>query len=237
MSKPTPQIMPLAGERLEIEVSRATVEDVATIRDLLIQHFGYIYVPLLGNSEGVASEILASILKENGGRHPLGYHSFHVARHKDRRHETAGLLRMKTKSTAEWYGALISVMSVIKLLLRHLGPGGTFRALRTWRVIRGVTPEVETDELNIVYIAVTDSALKQRVGKQLLEYAKTSAAREGKRYISLSVRARNVNAQGFFLSQGFSVEETVTDTPADNFLKQGPSIRMTTEVPPLAKTA
>jgi GNAT superfamily N-acetyltransferase len=229
--------MPPADEWLGTEISRATAEDVAAIRDLLIRHFGYIYIPLLGNNEEVASEVLASILKANGGRHSLGYKSFHVAHQNGRRNETVGMLNMKTKSPAGWHGELVSLLSVIRLLLKHLGSGGVFRALRTWWVIRSITPDVETDELHIVYIAVADDARKRRVGKQLLEYAKTVAACEGKKFISLYTRAKNVNAQGFFLSQGFYVEETVSDPIADDFLKQGSSLRMTAEVSPLTKTA
>lgn len=233
MSKPTTQITPTERERLEIEVARATADDVATVRDLLLQHFGYIYITLLGNSKEQASKILGSMLKANGGRHPLGYKSFYVARLRCKREETAGILRLKTKSTAQRFDTLFGGLSIIKILLQNLGPRGTFRTLRTWWVIRDIAPEVEADELHIVYLAVGDNALKRQVGKQLLEYAKTVAAGEGKKFISLYVRAKNVKAQGFFLSQGFSVVETVADTVADNLLKQGASIRMIAPAPTL----
>lgn len=221
--------------RLEIEVARATAEDVAAVRDMLIQHFGYIYITLLGNSKGLASGILESILKANGGRHALGYRSFHVAHPKGRREETAGILRLQTKSPGETFGTLISGLSILKILLQKLDARGTFLAPRTWRAIRGITADVKANELHIVYLAVGDGVLRRQVGKQLLEYAKAVAIDEGKQFISLYVRAKNVNARGFFLSQGFAAENTIADPVADGLLKQGASIRMTAAVSALTK--
>lgn len=234
MSKPTARRA--SPGCLEIEVARATAEDVAAVRDLLIQHFGYIYIILLGHSKERASGLLEAILKANKGQHPLGYKSFYVARPKGGRGETAGILRLKTKSPGEVFGTLVSVTAVLKILLQNLGPRGTFHALRTWWDIRGITPDVGADELHIVYLAVADSALERQVGKQLLQYAKAVAINEGKKFISLYVRAKNANARSFFLSQGFSAAETVTDPAAENLLKQGPSVRMTAAVPAPAQS-
>lgn len=232
MSKSATQITSTEGDRLEIEIVKAAAADVAAVRDLLIRHFGYIYINLLGNSKERASATLDSILRAHDGCHPLGYKSFYVSRLKGGRGEVVGILRLMTSRRDKNFGALVSGLSVIKAILQNLGLSGAMRALRVWRLIRGITPDVEAGELHVVYIAVADNVLKRQVGKHLLEHAKKVAVSEGKKFISLYVRAKNTNAQGFFLSQGFSVESVVTDPAADSVLKQGASIRMIAEVCP-----
>ena len=219
---------PPRHEQIEIAIVEPKREDVTSLCHLLIQDFGYIYSALFGTDKKMTSSLLKPILKANGGRHTLGYKSFYIAHPKSTRKEIVGMLKLT--SSAERRGKFISTLSIIRIVLLNLGLRGLFRTWRKWLVIRGVTPKMEANELHIVYIAVSDDARNRGVGKQLLEYAKGVAKKEGRQLISLCVREKNVEAQGFFLSQGFSVEKVVSDDKADDLLGQGASIRMTAKV-------
>lgn len=230
MSKPTTQIAGLAREVLEVKIRKATAEDVAAVRHLLLKQFGYIYLTLLGPDYDRAAATLDSILKANQGRHPLGYTSFYVAQSKDNQKETHGILKLKTKSSRESWNVFLSGLLILGIAFRKLGLRGTFRTLRKWFVIQGVNVSVEPDELHIVYLAVSDVARGRYVGKQLLNFAKLVAASEHKKTVSLYVREKNINAQKFFLHQGMSIDNIIIDTKADNLLRQGATIRMITKV-------
>lgn len=231
MSTPSRQIIGPKPDVLEVEISKARTEDVAAVRSLLLEHFGYIYLTLFGPSYEQASTTLDSILKANSGRHQLGFESFYVARSKDNTKITHGILRLKTKtSNKKW--AFLGEHLVLKVVLRNLGLRGTFHALRKWFAIRAINAKVEADELHIVYLAVSDVAKGRSVGKQLLNFAKIVALSERKRTLSLYVREKNVNARNFFLNQGFSIDDTIVNTEADNLLMQGATIRLFITVPP-----
>lgn len=217
-------------ERLEIDVSTPEREDVPALCNLLIQHFGYIYSTLFGKDKELTHKMLESILKASGGAHSLGYKSFCIAHPKNRRKEIVGVLLLKLKSSTERYDRFLSALSITKVVLLNLGLRGASRAWRNWRIISGISPEVQADELHIVYLAVSDDALNRNVGEQLLEHTKVIAKKKGKNLISLHVRAKNIRAQEFFYSQGFSIEGIVRDDDADALLGQGANSRMITEV-------
>src|SRR5438105_4990691 len=107
-----------------------------------------------------------------------------------------------------------------------LGLVGLLRTGRNWRTLHRLSPKLKPNELHIVYLAVSDAARHRHVGGQLLKYARTVATDEGRQLITLCVRKKNVGAQNFFLSHGFSVESVHPDEKADRLLRQGPSIRM-----------
>ena len=231
MSRPITQTTRSKREGLEIDVTRARTGDVAAVRSLLLQHFGYIYLNLLGTDKERASATLDLILKANQGQHPLGYKTFYVAQSKDHHQKrTYGILKFKMKSPGEGPSTLLAGLSVLKILLRNIGLRGTFRTLRKWFAIRSINADVEADELHVVYLAVSDAVRRRHVGKQLLNFAKMIAVAERKKTLSLYVREKNVDALSFFLNQGFSIDRTVIDTEADNLLMQGASTRMTMKV-------
>ena len=230
MSKPTTQIAGPRRDVLEVTIRKAKAEDVAAVRNLLLEEFGYIYLTLLGPDYDRASATLDSILKANRGRHPIGYQSFYVAQSKDKQKETHGILKLKAKSSDKSWDVLLGRLLILRIAFHNLGLRGTFRALRKWRVIQGVNMSVEADELHILYLAVSDVARGRYVGKQLLTFAKLVAASEHKKTLSLYVREKNINARNFFLHQGFSIENTIIDTEADELLRHGAMIRMVTQV-------
>ncbi len=230
VSKPATKRAAPEGAQLEIDITKPELTDVTTLRDLLMQHFGYVYTTLFGNDERRTSRILESLLKANGGEHPLGYKSFYIAHPRNRRDEVVGVLMLKTGNRADRYGMLTTTLAVAKIVLRNLGVRGALRTWRRWQVIRGISPAVGPDELHVVYLAVSDGAMNRHVGRQLLGYARTIAKDRDKKFISLFVRAKNLKAQDFFRGQGFSVENTVTDAEADKLLGQGASIRMVAEI-------
>ena len=231
MSKPTTQITRPERIVLEVEITKATANDVTAVRSLLLKHFGYIYLTLLGPDQERASATLESILKANLGHHQLGYQSFYVARSKDNERETHGILKLKAKNSDKSWDTLLSGLLVLKVTLHKLGLRGTFRALRKWFAIRGINASVEADELHIVYLAVSDFARARYVGKQLLNFAELVAVRERKKTLSLYVREKNVNARNFFLHQGFSISNTIIEADADDLLGQGATIRMVKKIP------
>jgi len=230
VSKPTTQIAGPKPEVLEVDIRKAKAEDVAALRGLLLEEFGYIYLTLLGPDYNRASATLDSILKANRGRHPIGYESFYVAQSKDNQKETHGILKLKAKNSDKNWDVLFGSLSILGIAFHNLGVRGTVRALRKWRVIQDVNVSVEADELHIVYLAVSDVARGRYVGKQLLNFAKLVARSEHKKILSLHVREKNINARKFFLHQGFSIENTIIDTEADELLMHGAMIRMVTQV-------
>jgi len=230
VSKPTTQIAGPKREVLEVEIRKATTEDVLAVRSLLLKEFGYIYLTLLGPDYNRASATLESILKANRGRDPIGYESFYVAKSKENQKETYGILKLKAKSSDKSWDVFLNGLLILGIALHKLGLRRTFQALRKWHVIRGVNVSVEADELHIVYLAVSDVARGRYVGKQLLNFAKRLAASRHKRTLSLYVREKNVNARNFFLHQGFSIDNTIIDTEADGLLMHGAMIRMVTQV-------
>lgn len=225
---------PPKGEKLEIDIEEPERGDVTALCDLLMQNFGYIYSALFDTSEKLTSQLMRSILVAHGGKHALGYRSFYIARQRGTR-KIVGMLLLKTDSSDKGYGAFVSALTIIKVVLLKLGLGGLFRTWRNWQIIRGVSSKdwqikVKPNELRIVYLAVSDDARHRRVGKQLLEYAKEVAQEGSKELLSLFVREKNVTAQRFFLSQGFSVEKVIVDDEADDLLERGPSIRMVAKI-------
>ena len=229
MINSTTQITGPKHEILEVEITKARAADVAAVRSLLLEHFGYIYLTLLGPGQERASVTLDSILKANHGRHPLGYQAFYVARSEDNE-KTHGILKLKTKTSDRNWNSILGGLLVLKIVLHSLGLREFIRALRKWFAIRDINVSVEADELHIVYLAVSDVARGRYVGKQLLNFAKMAALSERKKTLSLYVREKNVNARDFFLHQGFSIDHTIIDTEADDLLRQGATIRMVTKI-------
>lgn len=229
MSKSAIQIVNPESEKLEIEIIQAKKEDVAELRNLLMQHFGYIYKALFGNGtedEIIVPKMLESILKSLGGRHALGYKSFLIAHPRDETEDVVGMLMLK--SSVERWRRFLTTLAIIKLVFLNFGLRGLLRVWRNWRAIRGVSQKVGANELHIVYLAVSDKARKRQVGKQLLEHARLIAKEKGKELITLCVRENNPGANGFFRRQGFIETPTddKTDDEADDLLGQGAIVRM-----------
>lgn len=216
-----------SSEKLEIEIIQPKKEHVAELRNLLVQHFGYVYEALFCNKTEdkiIVPKMLEPILKSFGGRHALGYKSFWIAR--DETEDAVGILLLK-KSGERWR-RFLTTLSIAKVVFLNFGLRGLFRVWRKWRDIRGISQKVRADELHIVYLAVSDKARKRHVGKRLLEHARLIAREKGKDLITLCVRKNNTEAKGFFLRHGF--EEIPTKSKAkdkaDEFPDQGPIIRM-----------
>lgn len=165
-----------------------------------------------------------------GGKHSLGYKSFYAARQRTTPGEIVGILLLKTDSSDTKYATFITTLSIGIVVLLNLGLRGLFRTGRNWQLIRGISVNVKANELRIAYLAVSKDVRDRQVGKQLLEFAKRIAIEENKDLISLFVREKNTQAQRFFLSQGFFVEDLIPDEKADSLLGQGASIRMIARV-------
>ena len=218
-----------ASKKLEIEIIHAKNGHVAALRDLLVQHFGYVYEALFCNgSENkiIVPKMLELILKSFGGRHALGYKSFWIAHPRDDTEGIVGMLLLKI--SAERRRRFLTTLSIIKVVFLNFGFSGLLRVWRNWRAIRGISQEVGTKELHIVYLAVSDKARKRQVGMQLLEHARVIAREEKKSLITLCVRENNPEAIEFFCSQGFKAipTEDKTEDKADELLRQGAIKRM-----------
>jgi ribosomal protein S18 acetylase RimI-like enzyme len=232
MSKPATQLIRLEGEKLEIKIVPAKKEDVAELRNLLMQHFSYVYKILFGNrkkSELLVSKMLESVLKARGGKHALGYKSFWIAHPKSRRREIVGMLMFK--SSVERWHRFMTGLSITKLVFMNSGLRGLLQVWHNWRAIRSTYRKVGANELHIVYLAVSDNARQCQVGKQLLEHARQIAKDKGKNLITLCVRANNPRAKDFFVRQGFieATPDNNTNDKTDNLLGQGAIIRMIDE--------
>jgi ribosomal protein S18 acetylase RimI-like enzyme len=228
MSQPATQLAQPERGKLEIKIAKAKKEDVAELRNLLMQYFGYVYKALFGNGkkdELPVSKMLESILKARRGKHALGYESFCVAHPTGSRKEIVGMLLLK--SSAGRWRRFMTAWSITKLVLLNFGLRGLLRVWRNWSAIRSISQKVASNELHIVYLAVSTNAQDRRVGTQLLEYAKQIAKEKGKDLITLCVRENNPKAERFFEDHGFEkAPDSKVDKKADDLLGQGALIRM-----------
>jgi ribosomal protein S18 acetylase RimI-like enzyme len=172
---------------------------------------------------------MTEVLTARKGKHSLGYQSFYIARQKNTR-EVVGMLLLKTNNSGKRYIRFVDVLTIPIVVMMNLGLIGLFRTGRNWLILHRLSPKLKPNELHIAYLAVSDGARHLHVGRRLLNYAEAVASKEDKQLMTLCVREKNVGAQNFFLSHGFSVESVLPDEKADRLLGQGPSIRMRASV-------
>lgn len=228
MSRHPTQLLKPEGEELELKIVAAKAEDATELRNLLMQHFGYVYKTLFVNGkkdEIAVSKMMESVLKAFGGKHALGYKSFYVAYPKGNRREIVGMLMLN--GSAEGWRRFMTGFIIIKLLFLNFGLKALFRFLRNWQVVQNISQKVKDDELHIAYLAVNADARKRKVGKQLLEHARQIGKKKRKKLITLDVREKNSEAQSFFIHNGCEIiPNSKPNDEADSLLGQGTIIRM-----------
>jgi ribosomal protein S18 acetylase RimI-like enzyme len=225
--KAATQLAPLTT--LEIDIVEPEAQDVTRLCELLVQDFGYVYQALFGTGRDLTFKLMKQILSAHGGKHSLGYKSFHIARDRSTA-QVVGMLLLKTNNSVKKFGRLIDALTIPTVVMTNLGVTGLLRTGRNWLIIHRLSPKLKTSQLHIAYLTVSKEARHRRVGRQLLQYARRVALEKGKQSMLLYVRQKNVSAQTFFLGHGFSVENIVRDAKADDSLRQGPSIRMSASV-------
>ncbi len=212
-----------SSARPEVIVKTAERENVRDLLDLIMEYFSYIYVAVFDTSPRLTRRILNEIILFHGGKHTLGYRSFYLAFDKNNG-KCVGLMMLGSRKIAN-ASAVFTVIGSTFSILRHLGMFGLVRVMKNTRVARADLPLKKTDELSIIYLAVSHSCRRSGIGKQLIQFARAIAITMGGATIVLDVRERNERAHEFFLVQGF-VDEAYLVSDSDSIFDQGRRIHM-----------
>ncbi|MDQ3805636.1 MAG: GNAT family N-acetyltransferase [Acidobacteriota bacterium] len=193
--------------------------------ELLIRHFGYYYTAAFGAGGALTLRVFKDILLVNGGKHPLGYEAFYIAREQTTR-EIVGCLLFHTRESCTPLKNITSAVGSAFVVLRHLGVVGLMRTFRNLRTLGTELPALGPDELQIVYLAVSPAMRGKHVGTRLVEHIRNAPGGQNKGVLRLEVRESNEVARQFFGSLGFA-EDGLKTSPGDAILGRGARVQMT----------
>jgi len=222
--------IPAQNNRIDVFFKIPERENAAELTELFAENFVYFYSAMFDASSRLTKKILSRILLINRGKHPLGYKAFHVAC-EPTSGKIVGLCMLKVERSNRPFRSFVGTLGSALVLLLHLGVVGLIRTIQNIRQLGPLMPSIETGELRIVYIAVSQLAQRHGIGMQILEFAEGTARGLGKGLLSLEVREANMKARQFFRDAGFT-EDTIFKCEGDRVLNQGNRIRMVKRLPP-----
>lgn len=208
----------------EIIIKPASRDNLLALLDLLIDNFGYVYESIFDTSPRLTKAILKDVLLINGGDHAFGFKSFYVTIDK-MTGSCVGVMMFNSDKTKKTPRILITFITTLLIVFKHLGFWGVFRSLSNVRAASTAIPIDVPNELHITYFAVAKEFQHMGVGHQMMEYAKGIARSEGKKVISLDTRENNLPAQQFFKSQGFFAD-SIINSDSDKAFGHGARIHM-----------
>ncbi len=210
---------------MKVLIKMASSKESECIVELLMDCFGYVFMPLFNYDYRSTRWIMRQALVLNRGNHAFGYRSFHLAFTTDTG-ECVGLIKTEYKHMDHcsfnnlFVFVLFAYRVALSLGLRWLN--GLFKNIK--KVI-SAAPIIHQNELMISYLAVNSRYEKRGIGEQLLIHAHSIARRELKEYIGVEVRESNRVAHTYFQKHGFSDIYKIRSA-SDELFGRGARIRM-----------
>ena len=215
-------------QKVEILTKIPGRENLLSLLDIFNENFGYVFEAIFETNEKLTKEILKDILKIDKGNGLLGYRSFYLAIDKLSGSCVGIFMFRKGKIKIGFKHYLNSLLALV-IILKRLGVLGVIRTFKNLGLIMKSFISNYENEIYIDYIAVSNSSQGQGVGSQILDYIKSVSKNFGNSSISLDVRENNIQAQQFFIRQGFTVK-SIFRSESDELFGKGGRIHMRLEL-------